>query len=442
MGQVDSRDRAQRNAFTHAGRLSERQRLLLMARLEPDYGKKAELLDRLLTQFPDVEEAYALAERLYNPVVGPVPNLEKLLGITRSGVDTMPASKRVRGAFGFTLLEAGRFAEAAHEFQEYARIAPREAHPHTRLGDAYVLLGEVPKAVESYSRAAAIDRRVASNGLAYALAMDGRFDEALAAGPSLEQITALIVSRIGRYGDADRLIRTGVARAEADNDMLIAAGLHLIGASLAFEQGDYPAMLRAIRATRERLSAVPVGFAQNMAFIADTLAGVADLRLGRVGRAQALADRQAYTLRPSNPVDRLWHGILKGELALARGEPAAATAAFSAGELPRRGVSFHVLGSVLTNNLILRDGLARAAHARGDSAAAIELYRQLLANGAQLKWVSLYEPRYVLQLARLLDSTGDRQAARVEYARFVELWKLADPNLPEVAEARRALGKK
>jgi tetratricopeptide (TPR) repeat protein len=94
---------------------------------------------------------------------------------------------------------------------------------------------------------------------------------------------------------------------------------------------------------------------------------------------------------------------------------------------------------VLTNNLILRDGLARAAHARGDTRDAIHKYRQLLANGPELKWVSLYEPRYVLQLARLLDAAGDRQAARIEYGRFLQLWKDADANLPELTEARRAV---
>jgi tetratricopeptide (TPR) repeat protein len=97
---------------------------------------------------------------------------------------------------------------------------------------------------------------------------------------------------------------------------------------------------------------------------------------------------------------------------------------------------------VVTNNLILRDGAARAAHARGDLPAAIEIYRRLLATGPDQKWAALYEPRYVLRLARLLEQAGDRQAARAEYLRFLELWKHADANLPELAEARRALAVK
>ena len=74
--------------------------------------------------------------------------------------------------------------------------------------------------------------------------------------------------------------------------------------------------------------------------------------------------------------------------------------------------------------------------------AAIEIYRRLIANGPDQKLVSLYEPRYLLRLARLLEQAGDRDAARAEYRRFLELWKHADANVPELAEARRALAGK
>jgi hypothetical protein len=56
--------------------------------------------------------------------------------------------------------------------------------------------------------------------------------------------------------------------------------------------------------------------------------------------------------------------------------------------------------------------------------------------------VALYESRYVLQLARLLEQAGDRQVAHAEYRRFLDLWKHAAADLPELAEARRALAGK
>ncbi len=51
----------------------------------------------------------------------------------------------------------------------------------------------------------------------------------------------------------------------------------------------------------------------------------------------------------------------------------------------------------------------------------------------------MLEPRHVLRLARLLDQSGDTAAARAEYQRFLDLWKDADDDLPELQEARRYL---
>ena len=95
--------------------------------------------------------------------------------------------------------------------------------------------------------------------------------------------------------------------------------------------------------------------------------------------------------------------------------------------------------SLLANNLASRDGPARVAKARGDFAGAIRIYRRLLIYGPDQKWVAPFEPRYVLEIARLLEQSGDSQGARKEYERFLTLWKGADAGLPELAEARRAL---
>ena len=51
----------------------------------------------------------------------------------------------------------------------------------------------------------------------------------------------------------------------------------------------------------------------------------------------------------------------------------------------------------------------------------------------------MLEPRHVLALAQLLAADGDNAGARVEFERFLKLWADADPDLPELGEARTAL---
>jgi tetratricopeptide (TPR) repeat protein len=90
----------------------------------------------------------------------------------------------------------------------------------------------------------------------------------------------------------------------------------------------------------------------------------------------------------------------------------------------------------IANALPFRAWRARVKKRQGDLAGAIEAYRALIQPDAANKWTAMLEPRFVLELARLLDEAGQKDAAREEYERFLELWKDADPGQPELADAQ------
>ncbi len=123
---------------------------------------------------------------------------------------------------------------------------------------------------------------------------------------------------------------------------------------------------------------------------------------------------------------------------------AAAEATFSAGE-PELKMLFSLAGpfarTLFDNNLPFRDGQARVKKARGDLAGAIEIYRNLLAPDISQKWTAVLEPGHVLELARLLAETGDTEAAKKEYQRFLALWKDADPGVPILQQAKAEYAK-
>ena len=136
---------------------------------------------------------------------------------------------------------------------------------------------------------------------------------------------------------------------------------------------------------------------------------------------------------------------LEGEVALAEREFDKAARAFAAGEPARKMYvvlqGIHESLTFYANNLVLRDGRARVAAAQGRTAEAIALYRGLLTPGPEQKWTAMLDPRHIIALARLLDKAGERDAARVEYQRFLAHWKDADPDLPELTEARPRLAR-
>jgi len=51
----------------------------------------------------------------------------------------------------------------------------------------------------------------------------------------------------------------------------------------------------------------------------------------------------------------------------------------------------------------------------------------------------LIHPKYHLELAKLYEEGGQSSKAIVEYERFLELWKDADPGWIEVEEAKKKL---
>lgn len=171
-------------------------------------------------------------------------------------------------------------------------------------------------------------------------------------------------------------------------------------------------------------------------FAVHLLAGVALARSGQLDAARKQLEEQEKLDR-STEERRWWHGALAGEIALAEGDLATAESAFAGAEPTIKPAGLDDPGATL-----FRDGRARVKVARGDLAGAIEAYRALNTPGIANKWTALFEPRYVLAVARLLDKMGRHEEARKEYQRFLELWKDADKGLPELAEARASLARR
>jgi eukaryotic-like serine/threonine-protein kinase len=445
-GDRNMHDEYFRLALEHADRLSERHRLFVdmqIALNKKDFPRARRMLDDVLSKYPDLEEAYAMALALYHTGDPPDSDKQKLIEITSAGVAALPASSHARNAHGYALLAVGRHAEAVREFEAYARIAPREPNPHDSIGEAYLKMGDAEKAVANYSRALTVDPTFtpSHNMRAWSLAVLGRYDAALAEPVDQAQLRAVILSRAGRYREAEQLLAEGQTQSEARGDVPRSGSLRLVSALLAIERNDHARALRDIPIAVKRFSGLPENFGHLSLVLPRLLSGVAHIQAGRVGQAVAEFEAQgrAYT---GKSVERSWRHSLEAEIALARGDLPKAAAGFTASEPLRRVFDPHlVVTSVLFNDLPSRDGLARVAIARGDLEDAINRYRGLLRYGPESKWVAPLEPLYVLQIARLLEKKGDRKAALNEYQRFLELWTNADADLPQLAEAKRAVAR-
>jgi tetratricopeptide (TPR) repeat protein len=225
------------------------------------------------------------------------------------------------------------------------------------------------------------------------------------------------------------------------NDPEAAASALLTSSWLAIERRQYDRALNEIRTAETALRQDAGEPDHSLLVFADLLGGVAGIRAGNVTEAVTRLAAQKARYDRDDRVEANWVAALEGEVALAQGQLDRAAASFAAAA----GRAWITLGRdtliVFLTNPPSRDGPARVEMARGNRAAAIELYRRLTAVGPGATMSGVLEPLHVLALARLLDQGGDPRGARVEYSRFLTLWASADRALPEIDEAHRAVAR-
>jgi tetratricopeptide (TPR) repeat protein/tRNA A-37 threonylcarbamoyl transferase component Bud32 len=431
-------------------RLPERQRLYLQAqdaRRHEDYEKARELYETLISRYPDEVDAYMelswLQDRDVRDTAGALATVQR-------GLEAIPSSGPLHNHLAYLLLEQGRYPEAIRALEAYATLSPGEPNPYDSLGDAYLTAGQPEKARAAFTRALEVDPSFpAAEGLAFARGMMGRYDEALesldrwGAGcrPRCDSLyhveRAFYVSRLGRYREAQEHVQKAEEAAEERSRPGWTAICEELAAYFAIERGD---SRRALEHT-ERARQVLPQLSHEASRIDNSsrvhlLAGVALARSGDLEGARKQLDEQEKLDRGTEE-RRWWHGALAGEVALAEGDLAAAESAFAGAEPTMKPA-----GLDDPSTTFFRDGRTRVKVARGDLAGAIEAYRALNTPGIANKWTALLEPRYVLEVARLLDKLGRHEEAAQEYQRFLELWKNADEGLPERAEARAYLARR
>jgi tetratricopeptide (TPR) repeat protein len=86
-----------------------------------------------------------------------------------------------------------------------------------------------------------------------------------------------------------------------------------------------------------------------------------------------------------------------------------------------------------------RDALALAYAERGDLDRAIAGYEKLITFNPKAKTRVLINPIYHYRPGKLYDQKGLKDEAKAQFERFLELWKNADPGVPEVEDARASL---
>ena len=165
------------------------------------------------------------------------------------------------------------------------------------------------------------------------------------------------------------------------------------------------------------------------------------LRVGRLDSARSRIHRLWTALPEVEEMKTTYPmlaGISEAELLLAEGKPDSAIAVYRATPVihPTNSAGWR---AAYYNVPILRDVVPRAFQRKGDLDSAIAEYERLLRVDPATRDRRWIHPLYHYRLASLCQRAGRTDKAIAEYRRFLELWKDADGDRPELRDARKQL---
>ncbi len=273
------------------------------------------------------------------------------------------------------------------------------------LGDMYLFKRDYVKAESCYEElASSSDKRTRSEGRTY---------------------LALIPLYQGKFNQAFKVIDQGIAADQMEKTEQGTAEKYSLKVYAYEALRNYPLAVRQLELSQEVIDRLdpddPVG---SRGWLAEMLAAS-----GNIAKAEEIARTLKKRIEEKAPRRMFEYWTVLSDIELAKGNKAAAVDYYKKADMEANYPYFW-----------LRYLLARAYFESGSLSDAVSVLEKALLRydavraGETFKGVMAY---YLLALA--YEKSGWKEKAIEQYEEFLDIWKNADPGIPEVADAKERL---
>jgi len=426
-------------ATKYSDRVTQKEKLKIKSfesYISGNYSQSIKELQKIVELYPDEKEAFLRLGQIHREL----REFDEAIHCLSKAIERDSLYKEAYNVLAYAYNDVGDFDKSIWAINKYISLAPNEANPYDSRADLYAWNGKLDQAIESYKKALEIKpdfyMSEAKLGTMYPFKRDyaraeSCFEELSSSNNKLFRslgrlLLAFIPLYQGRFEDALKVLDDGIAADRMEQaEMEDNAYKHFIKAGIYEERKKWGLALNESQICIQILKKVtpndPVNHRDYYAYLL--------AMSGKIAEAEEVARALKKDIEQKNPTLMYSYWWTLGDIEQAKGDIKTAIDYFEKADKDAPTPSFYRRYTLA--KIYLQTG-------RLDEAVA-ELEKALSRYDGNRLGIEAVKAYYLLGLA--YEKSGWNKKAIEQYEEFLDIWKNADPGIPEVTDAKERLKK-